>query len=375
MKIGFDAKRLFCNTTGLGNYSRTLVKALGELYPQVEYILYSPKAPNNLQTQMFLESDSFKIRTAHFWCKSIWRASGIKKDMARDGLTIFHGLSHELPLGAKPKGMKYVVTMHDVCYRTFPEMFPWIERQIYKQKYANAIAKADKIVAISESTKEDLIRLFGVDSSRVEVIYQPLSQTYYTQQPIVHARATIAHYGIKGDYVLYVGSINERKNLLGVVRGYAMIDPEKRLPLVVIGAGQGKYQEKVMAEAESSGVAQDMVIIDSLSLTSALQAFYQCATMMVYPSFYEGFGLPVAEALLSGTPVITSAISSLPEAAGPGALYVEPNDPSQISQAIVQLMNNKALRDELAKRGMSYVLEKFAPIKLTQSMMNLYQSI
>ncbi|MEG2756195.1 MAG: glycosyltransferase, partial [Mucinivorans sp.] len=107
----------------------------------------------------------------------------------------------------------------------------------------------------------------------------------------------------------------------------------------------------------------------------ALQAFYQCATMMVYPSFYEGFGLPVAEALLSGTPVITSAISSLPEAAGPGALYVEPNDPSQISQAIVQLMNNKALRDELAKRGMSYVLEKFAPIKLTQSMMNLYQSI
>lgn len=373
MKIGFDAKRLFCNNTGLGNYSRTLVGSIVKKYSNNEYMLFSPKTPLTPETEPFTNRERFTVLTAHGLIKKLWRACGIKKDIRTQQLDLYHGLSHDLPFGKKAS--RYVVTIHDVCYKTFPAMFPWSERKIYELKYSNAVKKADKIVAISESTKNDILRYFDVDPSKIEVIYQALNPLYYTPAPMEQAQNIVRKYGVNSSYILYVGAINERKNLMGVVQAYNMLPAELRtMPLVVIGNG-GKYKQQVMEYAMSCGVSEDLIIIDSMTLNESLQAFYQCAKMLVYPSFYEGFGLPVAEALLSGIPVITSRVSSLPEAAGDGALYIDPTQPQQITQAMEQLLRDDELCRSLATKGRAYVTRNFDPQQLTEQMMELYKTV
>lgn len=378
MKIAFDAKRLFNNLTGLGNYSRTLVQDLQNLAPQNQYVLYSPRARHNPDTEYFFDTTRFTIVTApNGLLGKLWRPWTISRNIRRDHIDLYHGLSHDLPFSVKAKhqGTRYIVTIHDVCYKTFPEMFPRTEQLIYQRKYSHSLRVADHIVAISESTKRDILNHYPwVSAAKVDVIYQALNPVYYTPCAPAAARQVVKRYGIEGDYMLYVGTINSRKNLLGIVQAYALLPPHKRLPLVVIGNGH-QYKDQVIRYAEENDLLQHLNFIDNVTLPDNLQAFYTAAMALLYPSFYEGFGLPVAEALLSGIPVVTSDISSLPEAAGPGALYVDPTSVESIADAIEQLIDSPTLRQELADKGHTYVLDKLEPKKLTAQMLELYQKI
>lgn len=373
MKIAFDAKRLYNNFTGLGAYSRTLVRNLGCYFPGDDYLLFSPKASYNAETIFFREN--YTTFTAPTYIPdSIWRTYSITGLLKENNVDIFHGLSHDMPAGIEKLNMGKVVTFHDVCYKTFPDMFPLIERKIYDKKYAHSAKVSDKIIAISQSTKNDVVNLLNVDPGKIEVIYQSINPIFYNQPLLDRSQDLVNRYGIKGDYALFVGTINSRKNLLGILKAYKALPESLRIPLVIIGSG-GEYRKKCMEYAEKEGLLPLLVMLDSIESMVTLQAFYQCATFMIYPSFYEGFGLPVTEALLTGTPVITSNVSSLPEAGGPDSLYVDPNNIEDIANAIIKILDSKELRDKMSANGLLYASKTFDQELLTTKVHDLYTSL
>lgn len=348
MRIGFDAKRYYHNHTGLGNYSRTLVKDLKRLYPELDIRLYDEK--------------------------SFSRTFRLGRKACEDGCQLFHGLSNELPFdllkgNADMHRPRTVVTIHDTAWRTFPDMYHCVDRKIYDFKYGHAARYADCVVAISESTKRDIINFYGVDENRVKVIYQPVQRMFYEEPSVVKLSGV-------GDapYLLSVGSINSRKNLMGTLRAYARLKPENRPRLLVVGRGRD-YEQKCRQYVKNHGLERDVEFLGSINTTDQLHAIYQGAVAMLYPSFYEGFGLPVVEALLSGCPVLTSTVSSLPEAAGPGALLCNPTNTDEMAFQLQQLVDDAALRERLARDGAAYCREHFDPDTLTRQMYELYQSL
>ncbi|MEG0467520.1 MAG: glycosyltransferase family 1 protein [Mucinivorans sp.] len=374
MKIGFDAKRLFRNHTGLGNYSRTMVSNLHRFEPANDYFLLADKISATDETQEFLDGGYHIVSPAK--SRKTWRLRGCVKDVKRLELDIYHGLSHDLPFGIEHSGARSVVTIHDVCYKTFPRMFPLVERLMYGVKYRHSIKVANKIIAISESTKRDILKYFDVDPARVVVIYQALNPVFYEPTDLATAREVVSRYGLHGSYMLFVGSLNERKNLLSVLRAYAAIDRADRLPLVVIGNGNGRYAQQCMAAILDLGIENDVVRIENLSSMGVLRDFYTLAKFLVYPSFYEGFGLPVAEAALCGCPVITSRVSSLPEAGGPYAEYVDADSVPQIAQAMCKLLSySDEERAAHGCRANEWVRSAFDPQRLTGAVRALYDEV
>ena len=371
LRIGYDAKRLFNNFTGLGNYSRTLVKDMATYFPDEAYFLFTPKITNNSETSYFLNSPMFEIKHYKGWFKAWWRTRGMAKDILNLDIDLYHGLSHEIPRGLKHKGVKSVVTIHDLVFKYYPEQYSPIDRIIYDEKFAHACENADKIIAISESTKRDIIKFYNTPEEKISVIYQSCGRHFFQEKSDEIKETTRKKYNIPNQYYLYVGSIIERKNLLGIVRAMAQIDKKKLLPLVVIGDGKA-YKKKVVEFATRHRL-MDYVLFRKIAYED-LPAVYQSAHLFIYPSFYEGFGIPVLEALLSETPVITSNVSSLPEVAGPDSYLVAPDDINGLSRAIVEVSSDESLRATMRSKGLKYA-EKFKGDKLAAQHLLTYKSI
>ena len=160
-RLGYDAKRLFNNFTGLGNYSRTLLEDLSNHFPENEYFLFSPKVTKNDRTNPFFDQSKFTIKKAR-GNGIYWRSYGIKKDLLENQIQLFHGLSHEIPIGLQQTTMKSVITIHDLIFKHYPNQFSWIDRNIYDWKFRYSCENADRIVAISENTKKDIIRFYNI---------------------------------------------------------------------------------------------------------------------------------------------------------------------------------------------------------------------
>ena len=181
LRIGYDAKRLFNNFTGLGNYSRTLLQDLSEHFPENEYLLFSPKVKKNDRTKPFFDPSKYTIKTAK-GNSTFWRSLGIKKDLENNQIQLFHGLSHEIPFGLQKTKIKSVVTIHDLIFKHYPEQFPFIDRKIYDWKFKYSCENADRIVAISESTKKDIIHFYNIPPEKIEVIYQTCDALFKTHK-------------------------------------------------------------------------------------------------------------------------------------------------------------------------------------------------
>lgn len=349
MKIAYDAKRYYHNRTGLGNYSRTLVNAMTSQHRDVEAALYD--------------------------CKALERTFQLGRKAKGEGSDLFHGLSNELPRDIVKAGIPSIVTMHDVAWRTFPAMYkPW-DRMIYDWKYGWSACHATHVVCISESTKRDVIHYYNVPEERISVIYQPVQQLFYTPMQATEAERMINDVlGALPPYILTVGSINSRKNLLGIVKALELIPEDSRPLLLVIGNGR-EYRRKVEEYINSRSLDAWVRIESNIHDGRLLQALYTKALCMMYPSFYEGFGLPVVEAQLQRCPVITSNVSSLPEAAGPDALQVNPSSPEDIAEALRLLLSDEAERKRRGDAGYKYCMGHFAPEELTNQMYELYERV
>ncbi|WP_251620498.1 glycosyltransferase family 4 protein [Odoribacter lunatus] len=374
MKIGFDAKRLYNNFTGLGNYSRTLVSNLHQYFPKNQYYLYTPKIKKDLTTEPFLNNPDYHTRCHNGLFKSAWRSSFIKKDLKKDKIDIYHGLSHELPFHIDQTGIRSIVTIHDIIFRTFPDMYTAIDRSIYNYKFRYACQHADKIIAISECTKRDIIKYFGTPPEKIQVIYQAIQPTFQVLQTPEAVEKTIQKFHLPEEYLLYVGAINSRKNLLHIVKALPLLPRQMQIPLVIVGNGH-QYKEEVLKYATKANLSKQLILIHNLHDTKELQAFYQKAKIFIYPSYYEGFGLPVTEALLSKVPVITSNRSSLPEAGGPASCYIDPDSPEEIAHAIETILSDENRQREMIEQGYLFAKQQFEAKSLTQQIHQLYQEI
>lgn len=374
MRIGFDAKRLFCNFTGLGNYSRNNIVALRENFPEHDYLLFTPRVHVNDITRPFTDQKGMEVKLPETWIKGgLWRTFLLTGALEREHVDVFHGLSHELPVGIARSKVASVLTVHDVAFKTFTQMYHWHDRQIYDVKMRYACHHADRIVAISESTKRDVMRFYGVDEEKIDVVYQPVQDIFYTPMSRSEALSLLESFSLPSEFMLYVGSINSRKNLLGIVKAMESIPVSSRQPLVIVGNG-GAYKQEVERYIISHGMEKHFIWLSGLKDNRLLQALYTLASVFLYPSFYEGFGLPVVESLLCGCPVVTSNVSSLPEAGGSAALTVNPNQVDELSHAIQQVLSlSDADRELKVQEGRDYAQRMFQPSSIARQLMDVYQ--
>lgn len=370
MRIGFDAKRAFRNRSGLGNYSRSTISLLSRQYPENEYFLFTPQSGGELfevlPSYSVVQPDSFLSRTF----KSAWRSFAISSLIKENQLDIYHGLSNELPFGIQKTNCKSIVSIHDLIFLRYPELYPFIDRQGYKLKFRYACEKADLVIAISESTRNDIIDYFGVDPSRVKVAYQTCNQSF-TQLLDNKSKADIlAKYQLPSEFILTVGTIEPRKNALQILKG--MLASDIRMPLVIVGKNT-PYTKEIQDFANQYGLS-DLLIIRNGVETIDLPAIYQSASVFAYPSIFEGFGIPILEALYSGTPVITSNGSCFPETGGEAALYINPSDAEEIGATLKLLIHDSELRSKLITKGFEQA-KKFDEHKVAERLVNLYQEI
>ncbi len=349
MKIAFNAKLAFSNSTGLGNYSRYVLDILCRYYPQHEYVAFTPNTHGVPQMQRLLarHANLFVAGPGRWQCPELWRLWGMADDVAQQGADVFLGLTGDLPLKIKKTGVPSVVTIHDLIYLRYPQYYNAIDCRIYAYKMRRACEAANRIIAVSECTKRDVVRFFGIDAERISVVYQGCDAAFTAQHDRTKEDEVSRRYALPEKFVLSVGTIEERKNTLLLVR--ALPSLPKEIALVLVGR-RTPYTARVEKEAERLGVAQRLHIFSNVPFAD-LPALYRLASVFAYPSRFEGFGIPVLEALRSGIPVVAATGSCLEEAGGNGALYVGPDDVDGMGAAIHRLVADNELRTTLFTAG------------------------
>ena len=371
ISIGFDAKRAFYNYSGLGNYSRNFLAALARIRPENFYYLFTPRTKDRFVMENegqynLIEPD----KAIYKLINPLWRRKYMIDDIKRQKLELFHGLSQELPLGIEKTGARSIVTVHDLIFMRFPEFYKWVDSKIYHSKLIHACRVSDRIVAISNQTKNDLVRFLNISPDKISVIYQGCNSYFWNTYSKEFFQEVRNKYNLPDRYLLYVGTIEERKNLLGIVKAIQIANIN--IPLVVIGRKVDLYFKNVLNYITTNKLKN---IIFTEHITNLdLPVIYQNAECFIYPSFFEGFGLPLLEALVSGTPVITSKEGCFVEAAGPGSIYVDPDNSEMIGEAIFEVVNSKELRDKMISVGEQYA-NNFRDDVIVNTYMKLYYSL
>ncbi len=376
MKIGYDGKRAVQNFTGLGNYSRYLVESLASFAPSNEYWLYAPANRENGKLSAMIEEGkgciSLHFPSTSFWkkLKSLWRIWGITDDLERDNIVLFHGLSNELPLNIrKAKHVRSVITVHDLIFLRLPYCYSFIDRQIYNYKCRRSCRNADHIIAVSECTKRDVMHYYGIPAEKISVIYQgcdPIFMSCVTEEKRKEVRQRLH---LPEHYLLSVGTIERRKNTLLVVQALAQLPDD--LHLVLVGR-QTSYVDELKNFMTKAGLRDRVHFLHGLP-SSDLPALYQCAETFVYPSVYEGFGIPILEALHSGIPVVAATGSCLEEAGGKHSLYVDPHDATGLATAIRKTLE-PAVRTRMVDEGLKWV-KRFTPEQMARETLDCYERL
>jgi len=382
MNIGFDAKRAYHNGTGLGHYSRTLIRSLAEYFPQHEYYLFNPKASDLFELNGKNIHEVLPSGLLSKTLSSVWRSKWITNDLEKNKIDIYHGLSNEIPIDIDTTGIKSVVTIHDVIFERFPEQYSKIDVEIYKRKFKYACDHADKVIAISEQTKRDIMEFYKTPEDKIAVCYQSCNPTFGKAIDEKIKQQVREKYSLPDEYFLYVGSIVERKNLLNICKAVYLLRNDLRKPLVVIGDGT-KYKQKVKDFIKQHGIETQIIFLSENPLAKVASSFlkaddfpaiYQMAIAMIYPSFFEGFGIPVLESLWSRLPVITSNVSCLPEAGGNGAYYVDPNSAEDIAEGMKKIYNDRSFAEALKEKGWQHA-QKFTQQECAACVMKVYQGL
>lgn len=371
LKIGFDAKRAFYNRSGLGNYSRNLITSLSVNYPGNSYFLFTPAGkhrvgwtPTGNCTVVEPKSMVFRI-----W-GSAWRSKFITTDIVNSGISIYHGLSHELPAGIEKTGVKSVVTIHDIIFLKFPELYKKVDVEIYRRKLLYACRVADSIVAISNQTGRDLTDMLNVDPARISVIYQGYNSSFLKKLDESSRQQFRLKYKLPEKFLLTVGTIEERKNLLTLIEALHINGID--MPLVVIGRKVEPYFTKIAAYIRQHDI-RNIIFLNTIE-NEDLPGFYQTAECFIYPSVYEGFGIPIIEALVSEVPVITSTGGCFSEAGGPGTIYTDPKNPEMLGSRIMEVLGNPEVRRNMISTGAEYV-SRFKNRNIAENYMKLYRSL
>jgi glycosyltransferase involved in cell wall biosynthesis len=372
MIIGYDAKRAFRNNSGLGNYSRMVIGGVcREGHGMVKSLLFTPTTKGR-HTHYFDDIQEVEVRQPKgLWTMAggLWRSVWSGLCARREGVDIYHGLSHELPLFLG-NGVKKVVTMHDLIVRRYPKFFKPADRIIHRLKMRHACRVADMVIAISEQTKRDLVDLMHVPEEKIRVVYQSCDPIFWNPPsailPPSHSAVQLPE-----RYIIAVGTVEERKNQVAVVKALAQLPAD--VHLVIVGKNHGGYHAVLSGAIRSNGLTERVHILHDADFED-FPALYAGAVASVYMSLFEGFGIPILESMCCGTPVVTSNVSSMPEAGGDAALYADPKNPDEIAARLKSIIDDPVLRSQLVEKG-KVQCQKFTPHKAVSGLYDLYMSL
>ncbi|MFC1667215.1 glycosyltransferase family 4 protein [Candidatus Omnitrophota bacterium] len=341
MKIGIDIRSTLKKTrTGIGRYTINLVNALAGLDNVSHYYLYSRKKILDFKRRLL------ELPRANFHHCADYFKKGPEKVLPSD-IDIFHTSSYDLE---KPKKARFIVTIHDVINKAYPHGHTERTIQEIDARFEQVLPNADALVADSYNTKSDLVKFYDIPDSKIFVIYpgvDPLFKARHVQDSTLD----------KEEYVLFVGTLEPRKNIDGLIRAFTWLKKKYGIKhkLYIVGMKGWMFEDIFKARDESE--FKDDIVFKGRQPMESLEKLYQGASVFAYPSFYEGFGLPIVEAFGCGVPVVTSRTSSCGEIGRDSALLIDPANYNEIGEAIYKIINNKALKEELIKKGVDRARE------------------
>lgn len=372
MNIAFDAKRAFENTTGLGNYSRDTIQGMIQYHPEIEYSLWTPNINKAKSSDFFNFTHENRLpifSPQNQWNAKIWRTYGLGQALKNKKIDLFHGLSNELPFDLKKSNIKSVVSIHDLIFKRYPSYYPFFDRIVYHYKVKNAVRQADLILAMSESTKKDLIYYYQANPEKIKIQYQSVHPIFSTKASAEVENHIQKKYQIPKKFALMVSAFEERKNHIHVLRALHQIN-DPSFHLVLVGRARPHFTQ-VQELIHDLNLHPQVTIISDAQLEE-LNALYQMAYLFIQSSFFEGFGIPVLEALTKNLPCILSNNSSFPEIAKDAALYFNPYHVEEISKQWKTLWENESLAMNLIRKIDTH---PFKPETLSNQLLKNYKSI
>ncbi len=355
MRIALNAQLLSFSSSyrqaGISRLIHATIRGLQAVDAENEYIVFVDERgiPDGYLTGDHWRAAVSRLPTSNRVLRILWEQTVLPWSLARTGADLLHAMAFVGPL-VSPRTM--VVTVYDLSFLLFPAAFNRLNRLYLSNMAPASVRKAKRVIAISESTKRDLVRLTGVAAENVDVVYPGLEPAIRRVDDAAAVAAFRQRHNLPDHFVLFVGTLEPRKNAAALVRAYSMLRKGGTISqALVLAGGKGWRYESVFAAIEESGVSQDIILPGYVS-HDELSLWYSAADLFVYPSLYEGFGLPVLEAMACGAPVITSTVSSLPEVAGEAGILVDPNDVEALAGAMAQVLSSDSMRRDMCERGL-----------------------
>jgi glycosyltransferase involved in cell wall biosynthesis len=341
---------------------------LRKYFPKNEYILYSPSVENSIP---FPDSANMKIVTPtgifNKFMKSYWRSFRMSHNIKKDKLDIYHGLSNEVPQNAHKTKAKIFTTIHDLIFFRYPDHYQTADRQVYFQKFKYSAQISNRVIAISEQTKTDVIHFLGIPENKIEVVYQGCNPIFYKPADTEKKVEVAARYRLPKNYILNVGTVEKRKNIFSVVKALHLHNID--IPLLIVGA-KTSYQDEIEEYISKYALGKKVLIFNNVPQED-LPALYQMSEMFIFPSLFEGFGIPILEALNSKIPVVTTRGGCFNEAGGMHSVYINPSDIDEIAESINKLSDDSLLCEKIAGEGYEHA-QKFNEALIAENLMNLY---
>jgi glycosyltransferase involved in cell wall biosynthesis len=347
VKVALQVDQLFFDAPGgIGTYVRHLAPALARCDPALELTLFHATFPRTDPPEPWLATH--RVQEVPGSIRSLYPRWNV---LGRPGLPgalaesdVVHATNH-VAIPPAPRGASLVVTVHDLAFEHLPGTFPRRWRALYRSGLAAAVRRADAIVTPSRSTAEDVLSRTRVDPAKLHVV--PLAASL--PRSTLAVEDVLARLKIPGPYVLFVGTLEPRKNLVRLIRAYRRAAAGGVVHALVLAGPLGWQHERLMRELALRGPGE--IVMTGAIDDDALDALYRAADLFVYPSLFEGFGLPVLEAMARGIPAIVSATTSLPEVAGDAAIAVDPRSIRELAAAIARVLGDVDLAEDLASRG------------------------
>jgi len=345
MRVGIDARLVYYSRAGIGQYSMRLAEALASLNAhQDEFVLLHSRKDG---TQI--------INGRNFSRASIWTPSHhwaeqatMRLEIGRLNLDLLHSPDFIPPFR---RNCKSVITVHDLAFLLYPHFLTKESARYYGQ-IDQAVRNTDHIIAVSESTRQDTIKLLGVSERKITVIHEAANPIYRQVDTKEAHRRVSQMYGLDRDYILFVSTIEPRKNLPGLIQAYHKLRNDYKVSEGLVLAGsQGWLSEEVYNMVEALNLEEHVRFLGRVP-SEHLVYLYNAARLLVHPSFYEGFGLPPLEAITCGTPAIVSNVSALPEVVGDAAILVDPHDIDGLTVAMWRVLTDEVLRINLISKGL-----------------------
>jgi glycosyltransferase involved in cell wall biosynthesis len=343
MRIGIDARLVYYTQAGIGQYITHLVNAFAQIDKQTQFVLLqSRKDRSAIVTQP-------NFRRVSLWtpCHHRLEQWTLQLEISPLDVDVLHSPDFIPPFRCNCKS---VITVHDLAFLLYPHFLTRESARYYSQ-IDQAVRRTDHIIAVSEATKHDLVQRLGVPEGKVTVIYEASAPPYQPLPRDEARRYVQGKYGLDGEYILFVSTIEPRKNVPGLLEAYRqLLDSYRAKATLVLAGGHGWLSDEVFATVKRLDLESQVRFLGRVP-TADLPYLYNAARLLVHPSFYEGFGLPPLEAMACGIPVVVSNVSALPEVVGDAGLLVDPNDTSELAVSMYRALTDESLRQEMIQKG------------------------